>query len=112
MSENKCCGSCKHFKDEDAEGFGFCIADKYVHHITGGGLCVVHQFKDNGWTEITPDNVDEVDCIPRDKVIVGWICNEEFRSCSLSTFWFTLKSIAEQGGFYYFVLPELSISDE
>ena len=24
MSENKYCGNCKHFKDEDIEGFSYC----------------------------------------------------------------------------------------
>lgn len=109
MKENKCCGNCKHFKDERADGFGWCAKDS---GLTGCGCsCHKHEYNYNGWTEITPDNMDEVDCIPRDKVIVGWICNEEFRSCSLSTFWITLKSIAKEGGFYYYVLPELKLED-
>ena len=108
--EDKCCGRCKYFKDEDAEGWGWCTFNKTKTHCAQSWNC--HNSTFNGWTKITPDNMDEVDCIPRDKVIVGWICNEEFRSCSLSTFWFTLKSIAEQGDFYYFVLPELNINDE
>lgn len=107
MSKNKCCGNCKNFKDEDVNGEGFCEV-KYefegCYHE-----CDNHEFKNNGWIEITPDNIDEVNCIPKDKVVIGWIRNKEFNSCFLSHFWFTLKSIAMQGGFYYYVLPELKI---
>lgn len=110
MSENKCCGNSSSSYEKDMDSF--CVRE-FLHKFEVCNEDSDHHTRIiNGWTEITPDNMDEVDCIPRDKVIVGWICNEEFRSCSLSTFWFTLKSIAEQGGFYYFVLPELSISDE
>ena len=111
--KNKCCGNCKHFKYEDAVGWGRCVG-----HMTEFGVhcshtgCLEHKFVKNainGWTEITPDNVDEVDCIPKDKVVVGWFYNKEFRSCSLPFFLFTLKSIVQQGGFYYYVLPDLKI---
>ena len=104
--KDKCCGNCKYFVNECADGWGTCE----FHQVTKcDDKCGYHSFRNNGWTEITPDNVDEVDCIPNNKVVIGWICNKEFRSCSLSCFWFTLKSIAMQGGFYYYVLPELKI---
>ena len=54
MDENKCCGNCKHFKDEDVNGEGFCEV-KYEFE----GCCYEcdnHEFRNNGWTEITPDN--------------------------------------------------------
>lgn len=107
MSENKCCGNCKHFKDEDANGFGLCSKDGVITRFSTS--CSDYSQKFNGWTEITPENVALVDCIPNDKVVIGWICNDEFRSCSLSCFWFTLNHIAHHGGFYYLVLPELKI---
>ena len=109
MSKDKC-GNCKHFKDEDVNGFGLCGKDGVITRCNTS--CSDYSSKFNGWTEITPDNVDKVDCIPNDKVVIGWICNKEFRSCSLSCFWFTLKSIAMQGGFYYYVLPELKNDNE
>ena len=68
MSE-KCCGNCKHFKDEGIDGFGFCVAFKCIHHCAGGGRCCAHQFNDNGWAEITPDNVDELYDKP---IAVAW----------------------------------------
>lgn len=71
-TRNKCCGNCKHFKDEDIDGFGFCVVFECPHHCTGGGRCVAHQFNDNGWTEITPDNVEELYNIPEDLLIVAF----------------------------------------
>ena len=54
--KDKCCGNCKHFKDEDLGGFGWCDKiDNEVH-------CTLHYdcHEDlNGWTEITSDNIDE-----------------------------------------------------
>lgn len=105
MSETKSCGNCRYFKDEDADGKGYC--ENFHGIFRCDEVCVDHDVIDNGWKEITPDNMDEVYCIPKDKVVIGWICNKEFRSCSLSCFWFTLKSIVKEGGFYYYVLPEL-----
>ena len=107
MSENKSCGNCKHFKGEDVIGFGLC--DNYNVITQCSTSCSEYSSRLTGWTEITPDNVALVDCIPNDKVVIGWICNDEFRSCSLSCFWFTLNHIAHQGGFYYLVLPELKL---
>ena len=109
MSTNKCCGNCKHFKDEDAEGFGFCIADKYVHHITGGGLCVVHQFKNNGWTEITPDNEEEVYNIPPERIVVSHVVNGLIYYSSYGDMYCSIATMAKHGGYYYYVLPELKI---
>ena len=109
MSKDLCCGNCKHFKDEDAEGWGTC---KFSRLTKCDDKCIYHSFINNGWTEITPDNMDEVDCIPKDKVVIAWISNKEFHSFSLSCFWFTLKAMAMQGGFYYYVLPELKIDNE
>ena len=106
-TQNKCCGNCKHFKNEDFEGWGLCNVEDSTTKCDD--MCDYHDLINNGWTEITPDNVDEVDCIPKDKVVVGWFYNKEFRSCSLAYFWFTLKSIVQQGGFYYYVLPDLKI---
>ena len=77
MSENKCCGNCKH-----------------------------------GWTEITPDNVEEIKSIERNRVIIcasnsiGYMYPSTLLSLACS-----LESIADYGGYYY-VLPELKINNE
>ena len=81
MSENKCCGNCKYFKDEDVNGEGFCEV-KYefegCYHE-----CDNHEFRNNGWTEITPDNIDEIRKSKKKIVIMNpkeWdeILNEDF----------------------------------
>ena len=111
MSENKCCGNCKHFKDEDVNGEGFCTV-KYSFE-SSIYECGNHEFRNNGWTEITPDNVKELyktldrvtiahiipDTIIKD-VVVYEKPNELYRS---------LEIIAAIGGYYYYVLPELKI---
>ena len=114
MSKNKYCGSCKHFKDEGADGFGWCAKDS---GLTGCGCsCHKHEYNYNGWTEITPDNVKEL-YKDFDRVIIAHFIpdtvvknvaayekpNELYRS---------LEMIAELGGYYYYVLPELNTNDE
>lgn len=53
MSENKCCGNCKHFKDEDAKGYGCCEKLKQATYCS---FKCYHQLDRN-----TPDNIDEID---------------------------------------------------
>ena len=113
MSENKCCGNCKHFKNEDADGWGTCE----FHQVTKcDDKCGYHSLRNNGWTEITPDNVKELyktlnravvahiipDAIIKD-VVAYEKPNELYRS---------LEIIAAIGGYYYYVLPELKIDKE
>ena len=101
MSE-KCCGNCKHFKDEGIDGFGFCVVFKCIHHCTGGGRCCAHQFNDNGWTELTPDNVDDINA---DLIVVT-----DGTYYKMANDWRTsLSTLANVGGCYYYVLPELKI---
>lgn len=107
MSKNKYCGNCKHFKDEDAEGWGRCTFNKTKTHSAQSWDC--HNRTFNGWTEITPDNVKEIESMPEDRVVVGWVVKGKMRIYTLSNFWFTPTAIAMQGGYYYYVLPELKI---
>lgn len=108
MSENKSCGNCKYFKDEDAEGYGCC--EKLKHSSYCSFKCHRHEFENNGWTEITPDNVDEIKSIERNRVIIcasnsiGYMYPSALLSLACS-----LESIADYGGYYYYVLPELKI---
>jgi hypothetical protein len=101
MSENKCCGNCKHFKDERADGFGWCAKDSV---LTGCGCsCHKHEYNYNGWAEITPDNVDLI--YDGDIVIVtdGTYYNKA------SEWHLGIGTMAKHGGYYYYVLPELKI---
>ena len=100
MSENKCCGNCKHFKNEDLDSFGFC--DK----IDSETHCALHydcHESLNGWTEITPDNVDMID----DGSIV--IVTDGTYYNKASEWHLSIGTMAKIGGYYYFVLPELKI---
>ena len=108
MSETKCCGSCKHFENEGIDGFGFCVVFKCIHHCTGGGSCIAYQLKNNDWTEITPDNVDEIRENKRKIVIMNpreWDIPEMCYGIPKET----LVLYSEWGGYYYYVLPELKI---
>lgn len=107
MSKDECCGNCNHFKHEDTRGKGWCEEQSWVTECSK--VCKCHEPDLNGWTEITPDNVDEVDCMPRETIVIGWIKKSKMNVMVLNTFWFTLESMAMQGGFYYYVLPELKI---
>ena len=104
MSENKCCGNCKHFKDEDLDGFGRCDKIDNETHCTLHYDC--HEDL-NGWTEITPDNVEEL-YKSKERVCVAFICNGEV-SYMCGQFGMTLSTMAKHGGYYYYVLPELKI---
>ncbi|MED9962908.1 MAG: hypothetical protein U0J38_07090 [Bacteroidales bacterium] len=47
--------------------------------------------------------------MPEDRVVVGCVVKGKMRIYTLSNFWFTPTAIAMQGGYYYYVLPELKI---
>ena len=105
MSENKCCGNCKYFKNEDVNGEGFCtIKDDFESSLYD---CPNHEFRNNGWAEITPDNIEYIKNNERRIVIAN--------SHHGSTFYRTIHDVngvdamAKQGGYYYYVLPELKI---
>ena len=105
MSENKCCGNCKHFKAEDVEGWGWCSFNKTKTHCAQSWDCHNNTF--NGWTEITPDNVEEL-YESKQRVCVAFVCNGEV-SYMCGQFGITLSTMAKYGGYYYYVLPELKI---
>ena len=101
MSENKCCGNCKHFKDEDTEGWGWCTFNKTKTHCAQSWDCYNSIF--NGWTEITPDNVDMIDDGSVVIVTDGTYYNKA------SEWHLSIGTMAKYGGYYYYVLPELRI---
>ena len=105
MSENKYCGNCKHFKNEDVEGWGWCSFNKTKTHCAQSWDCHNNTF--NGWTEITPDNVEEL-YESKERVGVAFVCNGEV-SYMCGQFGLTLSTMAKYGGYYYYVLPELKI---
>lgn len=109
MSTNRCCGNCKHFKDEDVNGFGLCGKDGVITRYNTS--CSDYSSKFNGWTEITPDNVDEIRENKRKIVIMNpreWSVPEMSYGISKET----LVLYSVWGGYYYYVLPELKIDYE
>ena len=105
MSNDKCCGNCKHFKNEDVEGWGWCSLNKTKTHCDQSWDCHNNTF--NGWAEITPDNVEEL-YESKERVCVAFVCNGEV-SYMCGQFGLTLSTMAKYGGYYYYVLPELKI---
>ena len=105
MSKDLCCGNCKHFKNEDVEGWGWCSLNKTKTHCDQSWDCHNNTF--NGWTEITPNNVEEL-YESKERVCVAFVCNGEV-SYMCGQFGITLSTMAKYGGYYYYVLPELKI---
>ena len=106
MSENKYCGNCKHFNNEDVEGWGWCSLNKTETHCAQSWDCYNNTF--NGWTEITPDNVDKIRKNKGNIVVMNpkeWNVPEMLYSLPADT----LVLYSEWGGYYYYVLPELKI---
>ena len=103
MSKDKCCGNCKHFKDEDTEGWGNC---EFSQITRCDDKCVYHRFINNGWNEITPDNVDELYSKP---VAVAWKYEGKSYYRLIGDCMRSPSAMAMKGGFYYYVLPELKI---
>ena len=102
-TQNKCCGNCKHFKDEDLDGFGWCDKIDNETHCTLHYDC--HEDL-NGWTEITPDNVEELYDKP---IAVAWIYEGKTYYSLAGDCTISLATMAKHGGYYYYVLPELKI---
>lgn len=101
MSENRNCGNCKHFNNEDVEGWGWCSLNKTKTHCAQSWDC--HNATFNGWTEITPDNVDEIPDSNRIIVTDG----QSYKN--LQEWYLGIGTMAKSGGYYYYVLPELKI---
>ena len=99
--KDKCCGNCKHFKYEELDGFGWC--DK----IDDETHCELHYdcHEDlNGWTELTPENADEINA---DLIVVT-----DGTFYKMANEWYaSLSTLAKEGGYYYYELPELKIEE-
>lgn len=108
MSKNKCCGNCKHFKNEDVEGWGWCSFNKTKTHCAQAWDC--HNSKFNGWTEITPDNENELTDELSNRIIIGFKdCEGRMHTMMLLDCYMGVGTMVKHGGYYYYVLPELRI---
>ena len=104
MSENKCCGNCKHFQNESATGNGWCNENDWISNVDK--VCKCHEDIDNGWTEITPDNVEELYDKP---IAVAWKYEDKTYYSLAGDCTISLATMAKHGGYYYYVLPELKM---
>ena len=100
MSENKYCGNCKHSYAKDMDGYCACGVDN--HFTSCDEVCDNHILSINGWIELTTENADEINA---DLIVITdgtYYKMENEWHASLST-------LAKEGGYYYYVLPELKI---
>ena len=106
---DKCCGNCKHFVDKEVGGYGICESPNMTFgtHRNNKACSIFDAKPNNGWTEITPDNVEEL-YESKERVCVAFVCNGEV-SYMCGQFGITLSTMAKYGGYYYYVLPELKI---
>jgi hypothetical protein len=101
-TQNKCCGNCKHFKDEDVEGKGYC--ENFHGIFRCDEVCVDHDVIDNGWTEITPDNVDDIYNLAESR-FVDVLDSRIMVVKGVNDWCWTLSTMSKMGGYYFFVLP-------
>ena len=102
---NKYCGNCARSYAKDMDGYCACGVDD--HFTSCDEVCDNHILSINGWTEITPNNVEEL-YESKERVCVAFVCNGEV-SYMCGQFGITLATMAKYGGYYYYVLPELKI---
>ena len=108
MSENKYCGNCKHFTNEYVNGYGWC-SSLLTRTTCGSGICRKYEMPNNGWTEITPDNVEEVRKTDVGRLMIAVITHGEPYYMEYREMFRELDEMAKLGGYYYYVLPELKI---
>ena len=104
--KNKYCGNCKHFTNEDVNGYGWC-SSLLARTTCGSGICIKYEITNNGWTEITPDNSDDLYIKDEDRIIIAYCHNGEVSYERYVDSQHIPSEMAELGGFYYYILPEL-----
>lgn len=101
-TENKCCGNCKMYKPMEEIDW-MCTLDDYPYDKDY--WCDYYKPINNGWTEITPDNVDSI----YDEVIKRVIVTDGNEYKPVLDWHCGLSTMAKCGGYYYYILPELKI---
>jgi hypothetical protein len=106
---DKYCKTCKNFKDEDADGYGWCELQQ--EEVTGYFSYPCHEPLNNGWTKITQDNKHLLTKEMINKIVLGRLNYKgELRTATLSeSTIMAVDMMASRNTFYYFVLPELKI---
>lgn len=108
---DKCCGNCKHFDDKEVSGYGLCDEPSMIYgiHRNYKACSLYEPSSSSDWTEITTDNVDEIDAVDPNRVVIATMIEGVVFSSVRADSDITLKSCSELGGYYYYVLPELKI---
>ena len=106
--KEKICGNCRHFDHEDMDGYGWCY--KQSANADCEGSCSMHEYNYNGWTELTNDNKNELTEELLKRIVVG-VMDKHGRMYTMTLLDCRLGigEMANLGGFYYYVLPELKI---
>lgn len=108
MDENKCCENYANSFVKDMDSF--CVRE-FLHD-----LAVCDKASDphvrtiNGWTEITPDNENELTDELSNRLIIGFKdCEGRMHTMTLLDCYMGVGTMVKHGGYYYYVLPELKI---
>lgn len=110
----KYCGNCKHFVDKKVGGYGICNFPNMLcgAHRNNKACRFFAANSNNGWTEITQDNVEGLNNVDPCRLMIATIDsrrNPQYAKYDgMST---TLDAIATIGGCYGFVLPELRLEE-
>ena len=109
MSETKRCGNCKSFIPS-IDGFGACAEPTFICGVhCNNEACSLFKMKsNNGWTEITPDNVDDIYNLAESR-FVDVLDSRIMVVKGINDWCWTLSTMSKMGGYYYYVLPELKI---
>ena len=100
------CGNCKRFANENVDGWGTC---QFRDMTRCDDVCNFHAFENNGWTEITQDNKDEVYDLEPERIVIANVVNGLMFYTTLLDMSITISTMAKLGGYYYYELPELRL---
>jgi hypothetical protein len=93
---------------EDADIEGICTLDDFSR--SRRYWCDRQKPLNNGWTEITPDNVDEVSKEDPLRLMIATFDKykdpQYMEYCEMLS---DFPEMAKKGGYFYYVLPELKI---
>ena len=67
----------------------------------------------NGWTEITPDNENELTDDLSNRIIIGFKdCKGRMHTMTLLDCYMGVGTMAKYGGYFYYVVPELKLEKD
>ena len=105
--KEKCCENCHYINCLGTYNIGLC--SKYGHLTCRDKACNSFVPNFGGWIEITPDNLEDVFKLPTDRLMIAVIRGRKSFYVKYSEMLCLLSEMANLGGYYYYVLPELKI---